>query len=372
LSHKNFEDLRMKTKAKIAVVGTGWWATYTHLPALQTHPGVAEIVLCDSNADKLDAAAEAYHIEKRYTDVQAMLQTEDLDGAVIATNHASHFALAQACLDAGVHVMIEKPLTLYARDAKALIDLAAARGVEIIMGYPYHFTKHVNHVRQVIQSGELGAIQMVNCFMASNVINLFRGDDGSSRRADAYPVHGPGSVYSQPHLSGGGQGHLQVTHAAGLMFFVTGLQPKRVHALMNNHGLPVDLVDAILVEFAPTSDTGIPLGVVSSTGNQATPGGGMVDLQVYCEKGSLDMNVISGTVRLFRSGSEPEIFEVPAEERYPRMATSQNLVDVVLGQASNGSPVEAGWRTVELLDAAYRSAAADGARVLISDLYEAH
>lgn len=359
----------MKEKAKIAVVGTGWWATYTHLPALQAHAAVAEIVLCDSDADKLDAAAEAYHIEKRYTDVQVMLQNEQLDGAVIATNHASHFALARACLDAGLHVMIEKPLTLYAQDAKALIDLAAARGVEIIMGYPYHFTEHVNHVRQVIQSGELGAIQMVNCFMASNVINLFRGEDGTSRRPNAYPVHGPGNVYSQPHLSGGGQGHLQVTHAAGLMFFVTGLRPQRVHALMNNHGLPVDLVDAILVEFAPTAGPGIPLGVVSSTGNQASPGGGMVDLQVYCENGSLDMNVISGTVRLFRREGDAEIFQVPEEARYPRTATAQNLVDVALGQASNGSPVEAGWRTVELLDAAYRSAAADGARVLIADLY---
>jgi predicted dehydrogenase len=357
----------MERKARIAIVGAGWWATYTHIPALQAHAGVGEIVLCDRDADKLGAAAESYHIEKTYTDLATMLAQEPLDGAVIATNHASHFALAKQCLERGLHVMIEKPMTLYARDARELVELAQARGVEIIMGYPYHFTTHVNRVRQVIQGGELGPIQLVNCFMASNVINLFRGDDGSSRGA-RYVVHGPGTVYSQPHLSGGGQGHLQVTHAAGLMFFVTGLRARRVNALMNNHDLPVDLVDAMLVEFdAGQGQTA--LGTVSSTGNQASAGGGMVDLQVYCEHGSVDMNVISGVVRIFRRDQEPEIINVPEADRYPRMATAQNLVDVALGQAANGSPVEAGWRTVELLDAAYRSAANAGSSVTIESLY---
>lgn len=351
-------------QARIAVVGAGWWATYTHIPALQAHSGVAEIVLCDSNADKLGAAAKAYHIEKTYTDLQTMLDQELLDGAVIATNHASHYALAKACLEAGLHVMIEKPLTLYARDAKALIDLAQVQNREIIMGYPYHFTEHVRHVRHVIASGELGAIQLMNCFMASNILNLLRGDDGSSRGA-RYAVHGPGAVYSQPHLSGGGQGHLQITHSAGLMFYVSGLRAERVNALMHNHGLPLDLVNAMLVQF----DSGA-LGVVSGTGNQGSASGGKVDLQIHCEHGSVEMNVTGGLVKIHRRNGEPEMINVAEDQRYPRFATAQNLVDVALSLTTNGSPVEAGWRTVELLDAAYRSAAEAGKSVLISQLYE--
>ncbi|RIK25345.1 MAG: hypothetical protein DCC55_40675, partial [Chloroflexi bacterium] len=73
---------------------------------------------------------------------------------------------------------------------------------------------------------------------------------------------------------------------------------------------------------------------------------------------------------IHRRDGASEAIQVPAEERYPRFATAQNLVDVVLGQASNGSPVEAGWRTVELLDAAYRSAAENGQAVFIQQLYE--
>ena len=356
-------------KARIGVVGAGWWSTYTHIPALQAHTDVGEIVLCDSNADKLDAAAERYEIARRYTDLNQMLATEALDGAIIATNHASHFALAKACLERGLHVMIEKPMTLYAGDARALAELAQRQGKEIIVGYPYHFTTHVNQVRAVIQSGELGAIQLVNCFMASNILSLLRGDDGSARGA-RYAVHGPGDVYSQPHLSGGGQGHLQITHSAGLMFFVTGLRARCVHARMETHGLPLDLIDAMLVEFE--ADTGRPaLGVVSGTGNQGSAGGGMVDLQVYCEHGSVDINVISGVVNIHRRDQPSEVIQVPEGERYPRFATAHNLVEAALGRAPNGSPAEVGVRTVELLDAAYRSAAADGARVLVETLYQA-
>lgn len=354
----------MPQQARIAVVGAGWWATFTHLPALQAHHGVSEIVLCDNNSHKLDAAAETYHIAKTYTDLQVMLAQEQLDGAVIATNHASHYELAKACLDRGLHVMVEKPLTLYARHAKELIDLAGVRGRQIVMGYPYHFTDHVRHVRQIITSGELGAIQLVNCFMASHILNLLRGDDGSARGV-RYAVHGPGDVYAQPHLSGGGQGHLQITHSAGLMFYITGLRARRVHALMDNHELPLDLVDAMLVEFE-----GRTLGVVSGTGNQGSASGGMVDLLVHCENGSVEMNVTAGHVRIHRRDQQPEIINIPEETRYPRFATAQNLVDVVLGAADNGSPVEAGWRTVELLDAAYRSAAQSGQAVTIAELYK--
>jgi predicted dehydrogenase len=95
----------------------------------------------------------------------------------------------------------------------------------------------------------------------------------------------------------------------------------------------------------------------------------MVDLQVYCEHGSVDMNVISGVIHIHRRDGAAETSQVPDEERYPRFATAQNLVDVVLGRAANGSPVEAGWRTVELLDAAYQSAAKSGEAVFIEQLY---
>lgn len=353
-------------KARIAIIGTGWWSTYTHIPALQAHPDTILIALCDSDVQKLQAAAEKYQVERIYTDYHKMLEKEALDGIVIATNHASHYEIARYCLEHNLHVMIEKPMVLYARHARELVDLAHEHQRELMIGYPYHYTSHVLRVREVIKSGELGAIQFVNCIFASHIRDLLGGRDGSEQNPGGYVVHGPGKVYSQPHLSGGGEGHLQVTHSAGLMFFTTGLRAKRVHALMHNHGLPLDLIDAMTVEFE-----GAALGTVGGCGNTAGTASGKLDLSIYCEKGSVIMDALNGRTVIYRTNHAPERFESDddGEKIYPRFATAQNLADVILGRAENGSPGEIGWRTVELLDAAYRSAGTSGQAVLVNDLY---
>ena len=182
--------------------------------------------------------------------------------------------------------------------------------------------------------------------------------------ANSYPVHGPGAVYSQSHLSGGGQGHLQLTHLAGLLFFVTGLRTRQVVAFMNNNGLPLDLVDAMAVEFE-----GGALGTFGGSGNAFQP---KLSLHLHCERGAVDLDMIAGT--LTAQGADGPIEGLPdpsqQEQEDQRFATSKNLVDVVLGRAANGSPGEIGLRAVELLDAAYRSAGKGGVSVKISSLYE--
>ncbi len=353
----------MTDSARIAIIGAGWWSTYTHIPGLQDYPGAELVALCDSDPARLSAAAQEYGIERTYTDHAAMLQQENLDGVIIATNHASHYAVARTCLEHGLHIMIEKPMTLYAREAKALVDLAHEQKRELIIGYPYHYTPHAIRIREVIQSGALGAVQYVNCVFTSHILGLLGGHDGSENASSQFPVHGPGAVYSQPHLSGGGEGHLQVTHSAGLMFFTTGLRARRVHALMRKHGLALDLVDAMTVEFE-----GSGLATVGGCGNTAGTGG-KFNLSIYCEQGCVEMDLLAGSTTISGTGQSRQ--EFPAHtDNYPRFATARNLVDVILGCAPNGSPGEVGWRTVELLDAAYRSAERDGQAVLIEDLYE--
>src|SRR5690348_15691205 len=108
----------MAAKARVAVIGAGWWSTYTHIPGLQANPSAELVAVCDTDAGKLQAAAAAYHLEHTYADFQQMLVRERPDGVVIATPHATHYRIAKACLEAGAHVMLEKPMTLYAADAR--------------------------------------------------------------------------------------------------------------------------------------------------------------------------------------------------------------------------------------------------------------
>ena len=343
-------------KARIGIIGTGWWATDTHIPALLDHPQAELVALCDSDEGRLHAAAARYEVDHTYTDVAQMLAATPLDGVVIVSSNASHYAAAKACLEANLHVMLEKPMTLFAADAKALVELARQRGKELIVGYPFNYAPYTVRARAVIAGGELGAVQYVDLVYNSYMTPLFTGCNQGK-----YTVHAP-DQYTKPELLGGGHGHVQVTHGAGLLFFVTGLRPTRVSALMRNHGLAVDLVDTMNVAFA-----GGALGTASGTGNFK---GLAFRLLVGCEEGWSDLDGQRGVGVIHRNqGETEEIHHTQEQEKPLRYSTAHNLVDVITGDAANGSPAEVGWRAVELLDAAYRSAAQDGKFVEVPSLY---
>jgi predicted dehydrogenase len=284
---------------------------------------------------------------------------------VIATPHATHYEITRYCLEHDLHVMLEKPMTLYAAHARALVEAAKAHQRELIIGYPFNFAPIASRARDVLQAGELGPIQYVSCIFTSQIWHFVSGSElWPGQTSSPYPVHGPGAVYSNPELSGGGEGHLQITHSAGLMFFVTRLRAKRVHALMNNYGLPLDLIDAMTVEF----DGGI-LGTVGGCGHTGSEDGGRLQLLVYCERGFVDLDMVAERATIHRQGQPAEDFGKEGVG-HDRRNTVNNLVDVILGRAANGSPAEIGWRTVELLDAAYRSAKQDGQATFIDTLYD--
>ena len=352
----------MTKQARVAVIGAGWWSTYTHIPALRAHPSAALVAVCDTDPAKLEAATRTYDIAHAYADYHEMIAREPLDGVIVATSHATHFAIVKDCLEHDLHVLVEKPMTLGAADARDLVELARRCKRELIVGYPWHYNPHVLRAREVLASGALGAVQYVSCIFSSGILGLLQGRDGSETGSAAYPIHGPGNVYSRPDLSGGGMGHLQLTHSAGVMFFVSGLRARRACAWMNNHGLALDLVDAITVEFE-----GGALSTVGGTGNGVHR---KLDVQIHCERGAIDLDLVAATTLIRGPDGVSERFELADEAAaYPRFAPATNLVDVILDKAANGSPADVGWRTVELLDAAYRSAKADGQPITIQSLY---
>lgn len=352
--------------ARIAVIGTGWWATTAHIPALQANPKASLVALADIRADTLDRAARHYGVDRTYTDYRQMLAQEQLDGAVIAVWHAAHYEVARACLERGLHVALEKPMTLTAAHARHLTELSRQHGRQLIIGYPWLYNPHVQRVKEVVSSGQLGRIRYVNNMFASCVISLYRGDDNVHDGLYQYPVTGPGDVYSDPERSGGGQGHLQVTHSAALMFHMTGLKPVNVLALMNSIDTRVDVVDAMVVAM----DNGA-LATVGSAGTLHS-GGPEQELvvQIYCDRGWVDVNIVQRSCTVYYADrSVEELPPLTQEQSYPTSAPADNLVGVITENTPNLSPPETGWRTVELLDAAYRSAADGGSRTPISSLY---
>lgn len=357
-----------ETRARIAVIGAGWWSTTAHIPGLLANPDAELVAVCDTSEEALQRVHTAYGTIKTYRDCREMLEREELDGAIVAVNHHAHYEVARVCLERGLHVLLEKPMVLEAKHAHALVELAASKKVELIVGYPFNFTAMTMKAREIMQSGELGAIQFVSCLFASMVIEFFRGNDGAYQPIFNYPVTGPGKAYADPVISGGGQGHLQVTHIAGALFFVTDLKPERVSCFMENWDVAVDVVDALSIKFQPRNGHA-PIGVIGSTGNLGFGDGGQNDIRVYCESGYLYLDQTQATLYVRRhDGTEEHYGPLPQAEHYPMFATSRNLVDVILGKAANGSPGNIAARVVEVLDAAYRSAKQDGRTVAVRDL----
>jgi predicted dehydrogenase len=158
-----------------------------------------------------------------------------------------------------------------------------------------------------------------------------------------------------------------VTHAAALLFFLTGLEPTTVLALMDKLDVQVDVVDAMIAR--------LENGALASIGSTGTLRGGDPEkliIQIHGDKGWLDIDFTAGVGKIYHPDRSEEILPplLTADEIYPAHAPAHNLVEIILGRATNGSPPESGWRTVELLDAAYRSAASNGQAVTVESLYQ--
>ena len=74
----------MPDHARIAIIGTGWWSSTAHFPALAAHPAAQITAICDTREEVLTTMAEKFGVDKTYTDYRELLANEELDGAVVA------------------------------------------------------------------------------------------------------------------------------------------------------------------------------------------------------------------------------------------------------------------------------------------------
>ena len=353
-------------KIKIAVVGTGWWATTAHIPALKANPR-AELVLVDKSPAALKAAAEKYAVDAAFTSIpEAVKAHPDLKGAIVAVPHAAHFEVGKEVLNSRLHLLMEKPMTLHAADAKMLVDLAESKGLQILMGYTFPYLDPLQEARKRIDDGLLGDIEYVTCSMTSLTIEFYRGKPENYDPVMKYVVTGPdASTYSDPHIAGGGQAQLQITHSVAMMFYLApGLRAHTVSAFMNTLDTKVDVVDA----FAVRMNNGA-VATVGSSGNIGPGDAGIVEVHLHGSKGRLLVDAISGLMYMrLHNGKEERI--APTYPAYPGNEPSKRFIEIIADGAKNEFPGrDNGLYTVELLEAAYRSADQEGMPVKVASLY---
>jgi predicted dehydrogenase len=346
-------------RVRVGVAGVGHWARTAHLPAVDAHPNADLVALADPDPGNLDRSRKRYGVSACFDDPMAMLERAPMDALIVATPHVYHFEIAAAAIARGLHVLIEKPLVLDPADGRRLIEAAAQAKVEIVVGYTWHYNEQVLTARRWVADGRIGTVTYVQSFFGSSPVNLYRGEP----EMDVY-AYGEGdgfdgplkTTYSDPRLAGGGQGQTQLTHSIALLLFLTGLEPVRVAAFMEHGAADIDVVDALTVRFRDGA-----LGLVGSTGAVVpVTHTDTLEYIIHGSAGHIHFDVMDGALRLYADDGVTEAPILPVADRYPMTGPARNLIDLARGVGSNGSPVVFGQRTVEILHAAYRSAALDG------------
>ena len=340
-------------KLRIGVIGVGWWGTVGHLDPLSVDPKADVVAVWSRTEDKAKMRAEQFAVPRWFTDYREMVSSCEMDAVVIASTPNMHAEQAQYALEHGLHVLMEKPFVLQADQARSLYSLARDKNLRLSVCHPLLFRSGIMAARGAVVDGALGDPVMISAVFAQGVYDLYAGripDSFPSGKHNARPNQ---QSYSDPSVVGGGEGHTQASHILGALLWLTGLCPTEVFAFMNNRDLKVDVVDTLTVRFE-----GGVLGTVAANG--LVPRGlRSMTVEVQGEKGILDVDIGEGTAVLQTdAGGEPtKLGAIETDHRANVAAVPKNFVRAVLGEEELQVGPEVAVREVEILDAAYRSAA---------------
>jgi predicted dehydrogenase len=347
-------------KARLGFLGAGWWATANHMPLLARRDDVEFAAVCRLGKDELRQVQQAFDFPFATESAEELVNHPGLDAVLVSSPHTLHYEHARMALERGLHVLCEKPMCTRAEHARELVRLARDKGLHLLVPYGWHYKPFVQQAKRWLDAGAVGQVQFVLCHMASPIRELLRGGrfevDTSSGQAGRVLFEPDPRTWADPAVAGGGYGHAQLSHSTGMLFWLTGLAAESVYALMSAPGARVDLYDALGVRFA-----GGAVGTVSGAGTVPPTGRAQyqVDLRIFGSEGLLMLDCERARLDLRRHDGRQEQMDLPADAgAYTCDGPPNNFVDLVLGKASvNYSPGEAAMRSVELLDAAYRSAA---------------
>src|SRR4029077_2179510 len=118
------------SELRVGVIGTGRWAKMAHLPGWTRDSRVDLVAVCDQDAKVVEEAAGEFGVSEHTTEFQRLLERDDIDVIDIVTGDGGHFDLTMAALEAGKHVLVEKPVAHDFRDTLRARVPAASKGVK--------------------------------------------------------------------------------------------------------------------------------------------------------------------------------------------------------------------------------------------------
>ncbi len=325
---------------QIGMIGVGNYAL-THLDLIERNDTVKVVGLCDVSPMSL-SNARATHPElldgaRCYSDHREMLKVERPEAVIICSPHRDHFQQVADCLDAGAHILVEKPLVNSSTQAQEIISKAKKAGVVVGIAYQRHTMAPLRYIHDGILAHRWGAVKSVCAY-----------------QQEAWKAATTGTWRHKPEISGGGYLHDGGSHLVDLMLWTTGLNVQSVCAIQDNADAPVDINTVMSLKFE-----GGALGSVSVMGD--VPGWSQ-RLVIGCEQATLVYSTDSGQQVHSRKG-------VVVHVRKEEMPPDTDVITNFLGAIQKGEPIlaplECGLAVARLTEAAMESARSQGRAVAI-------
>jgi predicted dehydrogenase len=145
----------------LAIVGAGYWGRNLVRNALQSR-STRLTAVCDADLARANALVGSSSGVQALDDVREVLQDPSVEAVVVATPPATHVEVAMAAIEAGKHVLVEKPLASSYTEGHALVNAAEERGVVLMCDHTYCYTPAVQRIRELLHSGVLGDLQFID------------------------------------------------------------------------------------------------------------------------------------------------------------------------------------------------------------------
>ena len=330
----------MTQKVGMAMIGCGGMARH-HLRTILRQSDTTEIVaLCEPSPEALAATAEIFSanqlpVPPNESDLANLLATYPLDAAFIITPHACHHDQAKACLEAGVDVLLEKPMVMTADEARRLIETRDRTGRLLVVAFNGSLSPEIREAVKRLRSGELGKLLSIS--------------------GTIWQRWGPGTAgkwRQDPAIAGGGFMFDTGAHLLNTVADLAGEAFVEVAAWTDNYGRPVETLAVVIGRLASGA-------LVTLHGCGETVRSCASDIRVFCTDAMLRTGAWGQFLEVQRQGEDAlSPIKLPAS-----LGAWEQFLAVRNGDFPNPSPPEVGLRMACLYDAIKASAAQGGAPV---------
>lgn len=352
--------MKTQTALNLGIIGTGW-PGQMHAEAIRGLENVSLGACADPDKERRLTFEQTYAPKRSYRDYHELLNDKDLDAAIICLPNFLHFPAALAALEAGKHVLCEKPPTMNGAEMKVLREEATKRKLIYFFSRQFRFTPAMRTARELVQAGRLGSIYHAKAIFV---------------RSRGIPT-GVGGWFTEKQRSGGGALIDIGVHALDSVWYLMGTpRPVSVSAqVFRNfeHLVKVPVFDVEDAAFAFIRfDNGAVVQLETSWAGNLTD---EIPPRQYFDR-ELNNSILFGTKGTIRlkpltlfEDRKGELVSVPLEP--PEAEDSfklqmRNFVESILGRAEPVNNADQAVALMEMLDAIYASSAAGREMPIVS------